>query len=147
MLMPADDQAAVVAAQERWYAALNAMLRGDPEPLADVYSHAEDVCYMPAEGGLRIGWDNVWRDWQNQARLSRGGRVEEIRSQVVVCGDMAFAMTLAECVLNIAENDESWEEVRETSIFRREGGEWKMVAHHADALTGWTAVAGAARGD
>lgn len=143
--MPTEDEAAVLAAHEAWFVALNAMLDGDPAPFADLYSHAGDVCYMPAEGGLRVGWETVWRDWQSQARLSRGGRVEEIRSHAIVQGDAAVVMTVEEATLKTAGDREHRQEVRETSVFRREGGRWKMVAHHADALAGWTAVAGAAR--
>lgn len=46
--IPTDDEAAVLAANEVWYMALNAMLNGDPAPFADVYSHADDVSYMSA---------------------------------------------------------------------------------------------------
>jgi hypothetical protein len=53
--IPTNDEAAVLAANEAWYMALNAMLNGDPAPFADVYSHADDVSYMSAEGGLRVG--------------------------------------------------------------------------------------------
>lgn len=144
--MPSDDEAAVRAAHERWYVALNALFAGDPEPLSEVYSHADDVCYMPAQGGLRIGWENVHWDWELQSRLSRGGRIKEISSHIIVCGDMAMVMSVEECELQLGGGAETTEEVRETSVFRREHGEWKMVAHHADALAGWTMVAGAARG-
>jgi hypothetical protein len=37
----ADDGKAVRDAAMQWYVALNAMLKGDPEPFAALYSHAE----------------------------------------------------------------------------------------------------------
>jgi ketosteroid isomerase-like protein len=143
--MSTDDKTAVLAANEAWYAALNAMLNGNPAPFADVYSHADDVSYMSAEGGLRIGWDATWSDWQAQARLARGGHVEEIENNVIVNGDMAVVQTHEKGIVNNPGGAGVEQEVRETSVFRREDGNWKMVAHHADLLPNWIEVAGTAR--
>lgn len=140
-----DDQAAVLAANSAWYAALNAMLNGDPAPFADVYSHADDVSYMSAEGGLRIGWDATWRDWQAQAGLAQGGHIEEVENNAIVNGDMAVVQSVEKGLVNNAEGVGVEQEVRETSVFRREEGKWKMVAHHADLLPNWVDVAGTAR--
>jgi ketosteroid isomerase-like protein len=143
--MPSDDEEAVHAANKAWYIALNAMLNGDPVPFADVYSHAADVSYMSAEGGLRVGWDATWSDWQAQAALARGGHVEEIEKHTIVCGDMAVVQTVQKGVVNNREGVGVEQGARETSVFRREDGQWKMVAHHADLLPNWIEVAGSAR--
>jgi ketosteroid isomerase-like protein len=143
--MSTDDKTAVLAANEAWYMALNAMLNGDPAPFADVYSHADDVSYMSAEGGLRVGWDATWSDWQAQAKLARGGHVEETDNNTIVNGDMAVVQTVEKGVVNNREGVGVEQVARETSVFRREEGRWKMVAHHADLLPNWTEVAGSAR--
>lgn len=143
--MPTDDKAAVQAANKAWYIALNAMLNGDPAPFADVYSHAEDVSYMSAEGGLRVGWDATWRDWQAQAKSARGGRVEEVKNHIIVQGDMAVVQTIQKAVVNNAQGPGVEQEARETSVLRREESGWKIVAHHADVLPNWIEVAGTAR--
>jgi len=143
--MPTDDKAAVQAANKAWYIALNAMLNGDPAPFADVYSHAEDVSYMSAEGGLRVGWDATWRDWQAQATSARGGRVEEVKNHIIVQGDMAVVQTIQKAVVNNAQGPGVEQEARETSVLRREESGWKIVAHHADVLPNWIEVAGTAR--
>ena len=143
--MSTDDEAAVQAANKAWYIALNAMLNGDPAPFAGVYSHAEDVSYMSAEGGLRVGWDATWSDWQAQAGLSQGGHVEEIDNHTIVNGDMAVVQTVEKGVVNNREGVGVELVARETSVFRREDGNWKMVAHHADLLPNWIEVAGSAR--
>ena len=143
--MPTDDEAAVQAANRAWYVALNAMLNGNPAPFSDVYSHAKDVSYMSAEGGLRVGWDATWSDWQAQAGLARGGHVEEIENHTIVKGDMAVVQTVEKGVVNNLEGAAVEQVARETSVFRREDGKWKMVAHHADLLPKWIEVAGSAR--
>jgi ketosteroid isomerase-like protein len=143
--MSTDDNTAVLAANEAWYIALNAMLNGDPAPFADVYSHADDVSYMSAEGGLRVGWDATWSDWQAQAKLARGGHVEETDNNTIVNGDMAVVQTVEKGVVNNREGAGVEQVARETSVFRREDGKWKMVAHHADLLPNWIEIAGSAR--
>jgi ketosteroid isomerase-like protein len=143
--MPTDDEAAVLAANKAWYIALNAMFNGDPAPFADVYSHADDVSYISAEGGLRVGWGATWSDWKAQARLPRGGHVEEIDNNAIVNGDMAVVQTVEKGVVNNREGVGVELVARETSVFRREEGNWKMVAHHADLLPNWIEVAGSAR--
>jgi len=143
--MSTDDRTAVLAAHEAWYVALNAMLDGDPDPLSGIYSHADDVSYMSAEGGLRVGWEATWRDWQAQARLARGGYIEEVASHVIVHGDMAVVQSLEKGLVINADDVGVEQEVRETSVYRREEGGWKMVAHHADVLSNWIEVAGSAR--
>mgnify|MGYP000170599404 CR=1 FL=1 len=143
--MHTDDKEAVLAVHKGWFDALNALLEGDPEPFAELYSHASDVSYMSAEGGLRVGWDATWRDWQAQAELTRGGYVEDVESHVIVQGDMAVVQSMERGVLTSVEGIGIEQEIRETSVYRREDGKWKMVAHHADALPNWIEVAGVAR--
>ena len=70
--MTEQDQRSVIDATERLYMALNSMLAGDPEPLTEVYSHADDATYMPAQGGILVGWEQVFGDWSKQAAASHG---------------------------------------------------------------------------
>ena len=143
--MSNDDKAAVLAANEVWYVALNAMLNGDPAPFAAVYSHADDISYMSAEGGLRVGWDATWSDWKAQAGLAQGGHVDEVDNNIIINGDMAVVQSVEKGVVNNLEGVGVELEARETSVFRREDSQWKMVAHHADLLPNWVKVAGSAR--
>lgn len=143
--MPADDSEAVLAAHRAWLDSLNAMLEGDPAPFAEIYSHSDDVSYMSAEGGLRIGWAASWQDWQAQAKLAQGGHVEEIERHIIIHENTAVVQCVERALIKNAEGVAVEQQGRETSVFRREAGKWKMVAHHADALRDWVKVAGAAR--
>jgi len=71
--MPTEDEVAVRAAVNQWFVVLNAMLNGDPEPLAALYSHKDDVTYMSAEGTYRTG---LGRDL---CRLAGAGRQKQRR--------------------------------------------------------------------
>lgn len=135
--MDASSEAAVREAVERWAAALNAMLGGDPTPLAALYSHADDVVYMGAEGTYRVGWDAAYADWSEQAAKSLGGSAEIKDVHLIVQGDLAFASHNTRSTLATPEGGTEVLTVRETSVFRREDGAWRMVAHHADSFALW----------
>jgi ketosteroid isomerase-like protein len=136
----ASEDQAVIAATRAFYAALNAMLAGDPDPLADVYSHADDVTYMPAEGGFLFGWEAVSADWSRQAQASRGGAVEAEDIQVTVGAEIAISGAYTGAKMTAPDGEVREVRLRESSAFRREDGEWKMIAHHADDLSVWEDV-------
>ncbi|BAQ18392.1 YybH family protein [Methyloceanibacter caenitepidi] len=131
------EEKAVCAAVDQWIVVLNAMLNGDPKPLADLYSHADDVTYMGAEGTFRVGWEATYADWQAQAEKSSGGQVAPAEVHVVVCGDLAAVQHLTRGQVRQPDGQTNETNVRESSVFRKELGAWKMIAHHADALAYW----------
>jgi uncharacterized protein (TIGR02246 family) len=132
--MPSKDTAAVRTAINQWFDVLNAMLNGDAEPVAALYSHNDDVTYMGAEGTYRVGWPATFADWKAQAEKSSGGFVEGADIHVVVSGDMA---TATHYTIGNARNSDgalTQTKVRETSVLRKEDGAWRMIGHHADAM-------------
>lgn len=132
-----NDESAVRAAVDQWIVVLNAMLNGDPKPLAELYSHADDVTYMGAEGTFRAGWDSTYADWEAQAGKSSGGQVEAADVHVVVSGDLAAAQHYTRGSVRQPDGQVNETNVRESSVFRNENGVWKMIAHHADGLPYW----------
>ena len=72
------DEKAVREAAAQFYSALNAMFTGALEPMKKVWSHAEDVTYMGPGGGFRVGWSEVLQDWEKQAAMKLGGKVEAV---------------------------------------------------------------------
>ncbi|MEJ2516453.1 MAG: nuclear transport factor 2 family protein [Methyloceanibacter sp.] len=140
--MAGDDEQAVRAAVDQWFVTLNAMLNGDPIPLAEIRSHGEYVTYMGAEGTYRVGWEATYADWKAQADKSTGGEVHGADIHIVVHGDMAVAQHLTQGRVRKPNGELADTSVRETSVFRSEGGVWKMIAHHADGLPYWEKALG-----
>ncbi len=140
--MPTEDEIAVRAAVDQWFAVLNAMLNGDPEPLGALYSHKDDVTYMGAEGAYRVGWTDTFADWTAQAEKSSGGVVEGRYIHVVVSGDMATATHYTVGNVRNSEGETTETSVRETSVFRKEDGAWRMIGHHADTIPAWAKAFG-----
>jgi uncharacterized protein (TIGR02246 family) len=135
--MPTEDEVAVRAAVDQWLVVLNAMLNGDPEPLAALYSHKDDVTYMGAEGTYRIGWGATYADWQAQAEKSSGGTVEGADIHVSVSGNMAAAAHITKGTVRQPNGEMAEASVRESSVFRKEDGRWRMIGHHADLVPAW----------
>jgi len=140
--MSSDDENAVRAAVDGFCDALNAMLNGDPNPLKTIYSHAGDVTYLPAEGGIQVGWDAVFADWKLQAGKSLGGAVEISDVHIVIGQDVAIAHNITHGHVKGADGPTVEISLRESSAFRKENGSWKMIAHHADDFKLWEGVVG-----
>ena len=136
------DEQAIKQAVDQWFVALNAMLNGDPTPFADLYSHAEDVAYLSAEGTYRVGWQATYDDWKRQAEKARGGKVEGADIHVILGGDMAAAQYRSHGAVTGPDGQTTEVALRETSVFRKEDGQWKMVSHHADDFSLWEKVVG-----
>jgi uncharacterized protein (TIGR02246 family) len=134
------DEKAVRAAVDQWFVVLNAMFAGDPEPFAELYSHADDATYMGAEGTYRIGWKAIYDDWKKQAAKSLGGKVHGEEIHVVVDGNMATATHYTKGTVKTDEDKVVDQRVRETSVFRKEDGAWKMIGHQADNYPVWVDV-------
>jgi ketosteroid isomerase-like protein len=117
-----NEQQAVRTAVDQWFVALNAMLSGNPKPLAKVYSHADDVTYLGAEGTFHVGWKATYDDWKAQAAMSVGGKARGEDIRVVVNGDMATAVHYTEGTLRQPGGLMARVRVRETSVFRKEHG-------------------------
>jgi uncharacterized protein (TIGR02246 family) len=124
----------------QWFVALNAMFAGDAEPFAELYSHADDVTYMGAEGTYRIGWEATFADWKAQAAKSLGGEVHGEEVHVIVDGTMATATHYTKGNIKTPDGKTIDQRVRETSVFRKEDGVWKMIGHQADNYPVWIDV-------
>jgi ketosteroid isomerase-like protein len=118
-------------ASAQFYAALNSMVSGDAGPLADIWSHSKDVTTMHPVGGREVGWDEVRGSWEQVAAIASEGQVE-LTDQLIRVGDgMAYEEGIERGHAMMAGERVSIEQ-RATNIYRREGGSWKIVHHHAD---------------
>jgi ketosteroid isomerase-like protein len=131
---PIDSEAkAVHRANEMFYAALNAMFEGDLQPMTKIWSHAADVTYLGPNGAFRVGWEATLKDWQKQAAMKLGGKVEPKEIHITVGRDLAIAHNY-EVGDNVIDGKPTKVRIRATNLYRKEGGEWKMIGHHTDLL-------------
>ena len=130
----ANERAAVVAANAQFYAALNQMFKGELGAMKAVWSHADDVTYMGPTENFERGWAAVLKDWEGQAALKLGGRVEPADIQIILGRDVAVVSDYENGENTNAQGKVERVRLRATNIFRKEGRRWKMVGHHTDPL-------------
>ena len=128
-----NDEAAL-AATAQFYAALNQMFTGDLAPMKEVWSHADDVTYMGPTGGFDKGWRQVLKNWEAQAAMKLGGKVEAVDLVVTAGGDIAVVSDSEHGENTNANGEVQKVSIRATNIFRKEDGKWKMIGHHTDLL-------------
>jgi ketosteroid isomerase-like protein len=128
------DVKAVGEAARQFYSALNAMFTGDPAPMKEVWSHADDVTYMGPGGGFLIGWKQVVATWEEQAARKLGGTVNPQGTRITVGRDIAIVSNYEQGENSNADGKPAKVSIRATNLFRKEGGRWKMIGHHTDLL-------------
>jgi ketosteroid isomerase-like protein len=128
-----------------------AYLAGDLDTYARVLPHADDFTLMPPFGGpTRNGF--VLDDETREATRStfKGGHVEVEVDASYMTDDLAVLAVVERqrgLVGDLPEQDWS---LRVTLVFRRDGGQWRLVHRHADALVhtiGWNVLSQLARGE
>jgi ketosteroid isomerase-like protein len=122
---------------EQYYRAQREFLRGNPEPVKNLFSHREDVTLANPYGPPVRGWDEVAKTIEHAASLrSEGTFVEWQILAKYVTADLAYVVQIERAEAKIgAREDISPLAVRATMNFRpEEDGEWKIVHRHADPI-------------
>jgi ketosteroid isomerase-like protein len=122
---------------EQYYRAQGEFLRGNPEPVKDIFSHTEEVTLADPYGPPVGGFDEVAKVVEHAASLRRDG--EFLEWQIVakyVTAELAYVVQIERAEAKIGAREEITPlAVRATMIFRPEEGEWKIVHRHADPIT------------
>jgi ketosteroid isomerase-like protein len=127
------EEFAVQQSTHGFYAALNAMFKGDVEPMEAVWSHADNVTYMGPDGKFIVGWDQLLPNWKSQAAMMLGGTVQPERIHYTI-GQSLATVQCFEVGENIIDGKPVKVSLRATNVFRKESGHWKMIGHHTDKL-------------
>ena len=123
---------------EQYYRAQREFLRGNPEPVKDLFSHREDVTLANPYGPPVRGWDEVAKTIEHAASLRSDGTF--LGWQIVakyVTAELAYVVQIERAEAKIGAGEEITPyAVRATMNFRpEEDGEWKIVHQHADPIT------------
>jgi ketosteroid isomerase-like protein len=120
-------------ASEGFYHALNATLGGDAGPMLELWSHSEDVTYMSPFGELLVGWEPVRDSWLAQAEQHLAGRVDPEELRHFASPTLGFVVGFERGSVEI-DGSSTPVNIRATSMYRLEDGQWKMIGHHTDPL-------------
>ena len=129
------ERQAVLAVNQQFMDALNAMFKGDAAPFADVWWHWDDAVYMGADKTYDIGWQAIESNWQKQAKLNLGGHVK-LSEVTVAMTDNAAVVNKLVTGHNIINGQEREVHLRSTSVLFKQQGQWKFISHHVDPIPG-----------
>ncbi|MGI9178244.1 MAG: YybH family protein, partial [Pirellulales bacterium] len=127
------DTQEVKAAVTQFHDALNTLFTGDAAPIKAIWSHADDVTYMGPVGGMQIGWLQVEPYWDKQAAKKLGGKVDPVDLHVAASPTLAV-VHYYEKGENVIDGKPQPVNIRATTTFRKEDGQWKVIGHHTDTL-------------
>jgi ketosteroid isomerase-like protein len=108
------------------------MTTGDANAMPNAWSHGEDVTAFHPIGDRNEGWEQVRTTFEQVGSMASGGHVR-ITNQLIRAGtDLAYEVGWEEGEATLAGERVPIKH-RVTNIYRREGGDWKMVHHHTDS--------------
>ena len=122
---------------EQYHDALDEFFRGNPKPAKMLYSHLEDASLANPFGPVATGWKRVAETMERAASNYRDGEATEFETLArYVTPDLAYIVEIERFKAKIGGKEEfALGALRVTTIFRREGGRWKVVHRHADPIT------------
>ncbi|CAN7689631.1 YybH family protein [Mesorhizobium sp. LjNodule214] len=122
---------------EQGHLALDAFVKGDPEPLKDLYSRRDDVIIANPFGPPAKGWEKVAATMERAATNFRGGEATGFeRISEYATADLGYIIEVERFRSKVGSVDKLVPiALRVTTIFRREQGAWRIVLRHADPIT------------
>lgn len=132
VLAPGDD-----LPLEEYHRAGHEITNGNPDVYKQLYSRRDDVTLANPFGPPARGWSDVSTRLDRAAENYRDGEVVGFENVSTVIGsDLAYTVEIESYRARVGKADEITPvAVRVTTIFRREGGIWKVVHRHADPIT------------
>ncbi len=122
---------------EQYQLAIDEFMKGNSQPVKDLFSHREDVSLANPYGPPVRGWEQVAEVMEHAASLRRDGEATgfEIVAKYVT-PELAYVVQLERLQAKVGgREDITPYALRSTMIFRPEQGEWKVVHRHADPIT------------
>lgn len=121
---------------EQYHLALSEFVKGNSEPVRNIWSQRDDVSLANPLRPVALGWKQVEDTLQ---RAASGVRDGEVHFEIIVkrmTPDMAFVVWFehVKARINNSETHVPFA-LRVTNIFQPEGGTWKLVHRHADPIT------------
>jgi ketosteroid isomerase-like protein len=115
-----------------------AYVSGDAEPLAAIAAADDPASFFGPGGGSVSGAGEVLDTHRRGAQSFRPGgesHFEVLHSDS--SGDLGYLVAIQHATVNLAGRDDPVPmTLRITELYRREGGDWKLLHRHADSLDG-----------
>lgn len=114
--------------------AARAYVNGDPGPVAQLSARVSPATFFHPAGPCVRGADRVLARYERDAaHFDAGGESRFEIFQMAAGGGIAYWVGLQHATARLKGKPEPVQmSLRVTEIFRREGGEWKLIHRHAD---------------
>jgi ketosteroid isomerase-like protein len=124
------------AVVEAYRVALKAFVKGDPEPVLNLFSRREDVTLANPLGPPQVGRANVELASRAAAANFKDGSIRFEEVSRYAAPDLGYVVDVQRVDVQLADSDDtSVIALRVTTIFRREGDTWMVAHRHADPIT------------
>jgi ketosteroid isomerase-like protein len=123
---------------ERFNLAQGEFLKGNSEPMNDLFSHREDVTINNPLSPPAHGWDEVAATMKRAASQFRDGEIVAFETiGKLATAEFAYVVRVERAKAKVGgSEDVAPIALRVTLIFRpEEDGTWKIVHRHADPIT------------
>jgi ketosteroid isomerase-like protein len=122
---------------EEDHLALDAFVKGDPEPLKELYSRRDDVIIANPFGPPAKGWEKAAATMERAATHYRDGEATGFeRISEYATADLGYVIEVERFRSKVDGGDKLVPiALRVTTIFRREEGAWRIALRHADPIT------------
>ncbi len=120
----------------KYHEAADEFSRGDPSPIKKLFSQQDDVTLANPFGPAVKGWMKVSQALDYASSRMRDGTVKEFR-RIAEYQDTDLATILETEVWNSkvsGRKELTTFELRVTTTFRLENGDWKVIHRHADPI-------------
>jgi ketosteroid isomerase-like protein len=121
---------------EEQHAALDAFAKGDHLPLGELWSQTDDVTLGNPFGPFARGFADIMATMERAAGFYRDGRAVGFETVGEYVGeDIAVIVEVERFEAKMGgSSDTTPLGLRCTSVFRRDGGDWRLVHRHADPI-------------
>ena len=122
---------------EQFYLAQGEFVKGNPEPVKQLFSHREDVTLANPQGPAVRRWEQVAATMERAASQRRDGEATSFEIEAkYVTPELAYLVEVERFKARVGgREDVTPFALRATMIFRPEEGTWKVVHRHADPIT------------
>ncbi len=122
---------------EQYQLALDEFIKGNPQPVKNLFSPREDVSLANPLGPPVRGWEQVAQTMERAASNFTDGEMVGFENVLkYVTAELACAVYLERAKVKLGGMEDFAPSVlRVTMVFRPEDGTWKVVHRHADPIT------------
>jgi ketosteroid isomerase-like protein len=113
-----------------------AYVRGDAAPLDQIVTHEFHATFFGPQGGFEGGAQDVAKAYRSGAKAFEPGGDSKLELLQIAAGaEIAYWVGIQRAQMRMRGQKKVVPiALRVTEVFRREGGSWKLVHRHADAL-------------